>query len=124
LSISSEAAQQLLDAGFLGSEVQDIAEAKTSDGKDQPPIDINSPIWQSVMKSRRDWWQDKRDRGWSEEEIITELMNYYRRDKSRTPYDFIRAEYKPPKKVDYIEIVRSRNRAQIIGEIDGYKFKT
>jgi len=121
LTISAQDAARLLQAGFLESEVSAIAEAKTAKGEDQSPVDLNSPIWQSVMESRREWWLDKIDRGWTEHEIVSELENYYKRDKSRNPFDFLKAEYKSRKRADYIEITRKRHAAQIAGELEGYK---
>lgn len=110
-------------AGFLDSEIKEIAEAKTLSGADQPPIDINSHAWAAVLKSRIDWWDDKRDRGWTESEIIAELENYYRRDKKRSPFDFLKAAYRPPKKLQggtYIEAVRKSHTAKIAKSLPGY----
>jgi hypothetical protein len=121
LTISANDAARLRQAGFLESEIEGFANAVTSDGKPQPPIDIDSPVWQAVLESRREWWVDKIDRGWTEQEIINELQNYYRRDAKRNPWDFIKAEYKPPRKKDYMEIARKRYAAQIAGELEGYK---
>jgi len=121
LTISANDAAMLRQAGFLESEIQGFAEAKTTDGKDQPPVNINSPVWQAVIESRREWWIDKIDRGWTEHEIVAELENYYKRDSKRNPFDFIRAEYKPPRKKDYMDIVRKRAVAQIKSELEGYK---
>lgn len=122
MSISGADADRLKQAGFLESEIQELAEAKTVKGEDQPPINLDSPAWQAVLESRREWWIDKVDRGWTEHEIVNELMNYYRRDKSRTPFDFLKAEYRPPKRVDYIEMIRKRHQGQIAGELEGYRF--
>ena len=121
MTISTFDAQRLRESGFLEAEIMAIAEAKTAKGEDQPPVDLDSPIWQSVMESRRDWRVDKISRGWTEYEIVSELQNYYRRDSRRSPFDFLRAEYKPPQKKDYMEIVRKRAAAQIARELKGYK---
>jgi len=121
LTISAQNATRLIQAGFLESEVHAIAEAKTTTGTEQPPVNLDSPIWTAAIKSRREWWIDKINRGWTEHEIVNELQNYYRRDEKRNPFDFIRAEYKPPKKKDYMDIARKRAAAQIAGELEGYK---
>jgi hypothetical protein len=121
LTISANDAARLRQAGFLESEIEGFANAVTSDGKPQPPVDLDSPVWQAVLESRREWWVDKIDRGWTEHEIINELQNYYRRDAKRNPWDFIRAEYKPPKRKDYMEIARARAASQISSELEGYK---
>ena len=122
MTISLRDAELLRHAGFLEQEIEQIASAVTAKGEPQPPIDITSPIWTAVMESRREWWLDKIGRGWTESEITNELQNYYRRDKSRNPFDFIRAEYRPPtKRKDYLELIRKRAAAQIAGELEGYK---
>jgi len=121
LTISVADAARLRQAGFLETEVTTIAEAKTVTGADQPPVNLDSPIWQAVMESRREWWTDKIGRGWTESEIVNELQNYYRRDKSRNPFDFLKSAYKPPAKKDYMELIRKRHAAQIAGELEGYK---
>ena len=121
MSISSSDAEILRQSGFLESEIMELANAKTTAGDDQPPININSPIWQSVIDSRKYWWIDKLDRGWTQAEIEEELRNYYRRDESRNPFDFLKAEYKPPKRANYMEILRRRKAAQINEELEGYR---
>ncbi len=121
MTLSSADAERLLAAGFLEGEVRELAEAKSPDGKDQPPIDLNSPVWQSVMKSRQEWIQDKVARNWTEEEILREIMAYYERGEGRSPWDFIRAEYKPVKRADYLDARKRRHEAQIVTELKGYK---
>jgi len=121
LTISANDASRLRQAGFIESEIEVLANAITTKGEPQPPIDLDSPVWQAAIESRREWWIDKVDRGWTEHEIVAELENYYRRDSKRNPFDFIRAEYRPPKKQDYMEIARKRYAAQITSELEGYR---
>lgn len=120
MTISQSDAELLASAGFTNREIMELANAKTLKGADQPPININSPAWQRVLESRRQWWTDKLERGWEEGDIIREIENYYKRDEKRTPFDFLRAEYRPPKRIDYMEAIRRRHQAQIHGELDGY----
>jgi hypothetical protein len=120
MTISAKDAEILRDAHFLESEIESFANAVTSSGNPQPPINIESPIWQAVLTSRREWHDDKIQRGWTQEEIVAELENYYKRDKKRNPFDFIRAEYKPPKRKDYMEIARARQAAQIEQDVHSY----
>lgn len=122
MTISAADAEKLRHAGFTEQEIIDLAEAKTATGADQPPINLDSPAWEATLKSRINWWQDKLDAGWTANEILDSLGDFYRRDPRRTPFDFLRAEYRPPKKVDYLEIARARTQAQITGELNGYKF--
>jgi len=106
--------------GFLDYEIAQFAAGKTVKGADQPAIDISSPIWKSILFSRYEWTQDKISRGWSEKEIENEIMNYYARDKKRNPWDLLKAEYKPLKRVPYLEIIRNRHQKAIESEMPGY----
>jgi hypothetical protein len=120
MTISSEDFDILRKAGFVEYELEQIANAKTPDGKDQPPIDINSPAWRAVIKSRREWTDDKIARGWQLDAIINEVMNYYHKDERRTPFDFLKAEYRPRKRVDYYAVVRERKKIAIEEDMGEY----
>lgn len=120
MTLSAADAFRLRLAGFTDYEVMEMANAKTADGKDQPPIDINSSTWKSMMESREKWISDKINRGWNDEQIDNEVMDYYRRDERRSPFDFLKLEYRPPKKVDYWEAIRNRKRAAIEAAMGEY----
>jgi hypothetical protein len=120
LTLSFEAAEQLRAAGFLDYEIEQFATAVDPEGKPQPPVDITTPVWQRAMRSRRDWIEDKISRGWTETEIREELMNYYRRGEKRSPWDFLRVEYRSPQRIDYREAVRRRAQARITAVLGRY----
>lgn len=120
MPISQYDADNLANAGFTPYEIQQISQATTSSGTSQTPVNTDSPIWQAVIRSRRDWVEDKIARGWNWMEIRNEIENYYRRDAKRSPFDFLRAEYKPPKRMDYIEMIRRRTQADIEENLDNY----
>ena len=120
MTLSFEAAEQLRAAGFLDYEIEQYATAVDSESKPQPPIDISQPVWQRAMKSRRDWVEDKISRNWTEAEIREELMNYYRRGEKRSPWDFLRIEYRPPTRIDYREAIRRRAQARVAAVLGRY----
>jgi len=120
VSLSFDDAERLRAAGFVNWEIGRFSEAKTPDEKDQPPIDINTPIWGRVMESRRSWTDDKIVRGWAKDEIENAIMDYYRRNPEKDPWSFLKAEYKPPLKKDYYEAVRAREQRQINIELGKY----
>ena len=113
MTISVEDAKILRESGFLESEVLRFSESKTPEGVDQPPIDISTPVWQAMLRSRREWVEDKIAKGWDKGEVTSELRAYYKRDESRSPWDFLKAEYRPAKRVDYWGIVRKRKQGDI-----------
>jgi len=120
LTISYEDGQTLLAAGFLQYEVDQYAKAVDPAGNPQPAVDLSQPVWQRAMRSRRDWVEDKINRGWSEAEIQDELMNYYRRGEKRSPWDFLKIEYRSPKRLDYLEAVRRRAQARVTAVLGRY----
>jgi len=122
MSLSGADAERLLAAGFMRREIEELANAKTSDGKDQPSIDLNNPTWQAAMESRRAWLDDKLTRNWTEEDIQREIMNYYERNSKRSPWDFIQAEgsltdadiqRRGAKQVDYLDARRNAAIKQV-----------
>ncbi|HEC64168.1 MAG TPA: hypothetical protein ENI23_02610 [bacterium] len=108
MTLSFEDAERLQNAGFIPYEIEEFSSAITSDGQLQPPIDLNSPVWTAVIKSRNDWLIDKITRGWSQDEIENSIMSYYAAKRERSPWDFLRAEYHPPTKIDYKSAIRRR----------------
>lgn len=120
MTLSFDDAARLRDAGFNEWEIQQLSQAHTPTGIDQPPVDLNAPAWQRTMQSRRDWIGDKRTAGWREEDIDAEIMAYYARSPKRNPFDFLKAEYKPPLKKDFFDSVRQRARRKIKPSLAGY----
>ncbi len=113
MTISFEDAKRLEAAGFLEYEIAAFALAIDGEGKPQPPVILDSPVWLRVLASRREWVDDKIERGWTDEQITETLMDYYRRKEERTPWDFLKAEYRPPMKVDYTAAIRRRAQMEV-----------
>ena len=120
MTLSANDAQRLKNAGFTDYEIDLLSNAKDPEGKDQPPINIDGDAWKATIKSRSDWWDDKIAKGWNRQEIINELMNYYQRDERRTPFDFLKAEYRPRKRVDYFSIMREMKKIGIEDTLGEY----
>lgn len=103
----------LLDAGFLPSEVRKFSRARTPDGGYQT-IDFSGATWQNTISSRRNWVRRRLDAGWTKDEIRRAILRYYKRRAGRTPYDFLRIEYKKPRKLTDSEfIVKMKSRIRI-----------
>ena len=102
---------------FTDAEIQDLANAVTPDGKSQPPVDINSPLWRAVISSRKSWYMGRIRKGWKRARIESTINNFYGRGSKRSIYDFLKAEYQPKKIIDYMSAIkrRARNRAAKLG---------
>jgi len=108
MTLSVSDANILRKNWFSDEEVQDIANAVTPDGKPQPPVDLNSPLWRSVIRSRRSWYMGQIRRGKKKDTINSAIRNYYRKGAKRSIYDFLKAEYMPKKIVDFMTAYQRR----------------
>ncbi len=117
MTLSSNDAQRLIRAGFTQFEVRALSQATDPSGNLQPMIDIDSPVWQDVISKRQGWIQDKVAREWTEEEIDNAIMNYYTQGAERSPWDFLKVEYRPPGRIDYLTAIRKFEKDRIKSNI-------
>jgi len=109
MTLSAGGWHRLRRAGFIDTEIAEFDQATTTDGQLQPTIDLNKPIWQAVMRSRYRWVQDKINRGWTKAQISDKIGEYYSK-KGTSPWDFLKAEYRPARKTDFA--MAAKRRAQ------------
>jgi len=94
-----------LNDGFLPEEAVDFLKAKN-----WLKLPMTSP-GRMARRQRRQWVRELKRRGWTNKQIIAELRQFYRRDPTRSPWDFIR-RYKPKVKKDFVVYARAaRERA-------------
>jgi hypothetical protein len=102
------------NAGFLAQEAQELTYGSKGINIDARAIFL-SKSGRLARLHRGRWIRDLRARGWTDEEIERELHAYYMRDTKRSPWDFIRVEYRPPRRKDfrdYREAARTRAEAE------------
>lgn len=124
MSLSFEDAGILRSAGFTEWEIAKLAEGTRPDGTPQDPVELNKPMWLKVLKSREEWIADKIERGWSAEQIEDNISSYYARSPKRSPFDFLKAEYKPVGKRDFWAEIRHRAQNKVKASLKGYRFST
>ena len=103
--------QVMIAAGFSPKEIRDLDRAKTPDGKPQD-LRYDTPVFQRVIEARRVWKLDRirelTAAGMKPEQIALVLrghiINFYRRNKGMTIFDFIKDEYKVEQKYQGFEI--------------------
>lgn len=71
--------------------------------------------WREAMAWRMEWIAALREKGWSYEKI-RKAIEEYRRKPGRSPWDFIRKEYKPKLKVQDFGSAR-RRRAEALAKV-------
>lgn len=105
--------QILRQHGFINYEIRQFMEAETPDGETQY-VNIDTKPWQAALRSRRTWVLQMRKRSWANERIVRCILDYYVRGTRRSPWDFIKIEYRPPRKLtDYEAKVKSRIQQRI-----------
>ena len=107
-----EAQQMLISAGFIPQEIRELFSA-------HGVVDaLNSKPFHAMLVERRRWVAEMRKAGLSGRQIMDTIKKWYARDKSRSPFDFLRKQYQPPVKVDrkeYREAARRRASRKITG---------
>ena len=106
--LSAEQVFLLRRAGFIDYEIAQYNYMVAADGSPQA-VDLHTETWQATMKTRKLWIDRCRALGWVDQQIKDAIMNFYKGPR-RSPFDFLKAEYKPVKRTDYIAARRSRAR--------------
>jgi len=101
-----------INAGFLPEEAEELTYGSKGVKVDAEKV-YNSRTGRVARRERMAWIRDLLRQGWTEEEIAREARAYYARDSKRSPWDFIRAEYQPPKKKDYREAAKRLAEAEV-----------
>lgn len=103
----------LLKEGFTPWEVRQYNLARTPDGSLQD-FAFNSKPFIAARKSRQKWVEDLKKAGWKKVEITQKIMDYYKLKAGRTPYDFLKLSYKPPKVVsDFQDAIKRKIRSRV-----------
>ena len=110
-ALSAKEKSILKSSGFLPNEIEAFDTAKTPDGEKQK-LAFDSAPFMSMIMSRVKWITDLKERGWSNSQIINQIRRYYHMKSGRSPFDFLKLEYKPPKKIDFIEASKTRTRVK------------
>lgn len=108
--LSSSQVGRLRRAGFIDYEIAQYNWAVAADGSPQI-IDLDTATWQATLSSRRKWVERCRALGWADFQIRDAIMNFYK-SKAHSPWDFLKAEYIPPKKTDFRVGVKRRSRSR------------
>jgi hypothetical protein len=99
--------------GFLASEIKQLDNARTPDGKFQN-VNLKTPAWQSTLKSRKKYIADMRAAKLTDKQIINLILDYYKK-KERSIFDFLQVEGSPTqrrlhKEVDVIRRFQAKKK--------------
>lgn len=110
-----EAQQLLVSSGFLPKEIRELFSG-------HGVVDmLNSKPLHAMLRERRRWVADMRHKGMTGKQIIAAIQAWYAQGegdggKKRSPFDFLRREYRPPVKIErkeYREAARRRAQSMI-----------
>lgn len=102
-------------AGFLPSEARELTIGHGGVLVDSQRVFESMP-GAAARRTRIAWIQMLADRGWNAKQIMREMRMYYALGQKRSPWDFIRAEYRGGRKIkdilDYQDKARKRAEAK------------
>lgn len=78
----------LARAGFIPMEIRYFDNAGG--------INFNGASFQTMIRSRRKWRDAMSHVGWTKQEINKKILRFNRLKTTRSPFDFLRIEYRPP----------------------------
>jgi len=101
--IDYEAVRELQDAGFLDFEISLWNESQT-------PVHLDRHPWDEVLRMRTAIVEYAKKQGWTRDKYEQFIRSVWTQFGLNTPYEFLRAVYKPHERKDYID--RRRDAAQ------------
>lgn len=107
----------LYQEGWMPSEIFSFEGAISGDvasgHRVKQNFNFNSQTFRAARASRRRYIKDLKEHGWTDYEIKQKFVSYYK-DKRRDPFQFLKIEYAPVKKItDFVDAVRRRSRASL-----------
>jgi hypothetical protein len=96
------------NAGFLPHEARELTLGHSHEF-DSGSV-FNSEPSKKARQSRIEWINLLKKQGWTDAQIRREILDYYVKGREKSPWDFIRAEYRDKKKIDFIDY---KKKAQI-----------
>lgn len=109
--------KRIIKYGFLPYEAKEFLNAKAGYWHDkQADIRkiVESKPFQDMLDQRLKWIHDCKTIGWSGLKIGQALKDYYKLQSGRTPFDFLKIEYKPPKQLsDYAAAIKMRSETRV-----------
>ncbi len=105
-----------LKSGFLAFEARELT---LGHGERYKAFDaasvFNSAPGEAARETRMAMVREWLAKGWTKQEIREHIIDYYRKSKVIDPWSHIRAEYKPRKRMDFVDYrtkVRARAKAK------------
>lgn len=104
MPISHSDAQFLRTQGFTLKEIIHLSEATSPDGTLQPTVDIDSPVWRSMISDRieivniiRDQWFADRGLPMTQRQLDYVINQWYAQGILKDVWDWIKATYRREK---------------------------
>jgi len=94
--------------GFIPEEIEAWDKATNPDGT-QHYIDFYSETFKDMRRDRRSWKRERKIDGWTQEQIDNDLYENFHASGGKSPWDWLRANYRPPRKLkDFSTASRKR----------------
>jgi len=113
--------EYMYKAGFLVREISAFANAKTPDGKTLQDFKFLSEPVQDMIRTRMGYVAKLRSQGWNDLQVRMRINMLYQRKRGKaSPWDFLKIEYRPEKKMSdamWSHMIKSKLRiARTLGQ--------
>lgn len=108
--------QYMYKHGFLLNEINAFAHAMTPDGKKMQDFNFMADSFQQMIRTRDEYFIKLRAQGWSDIQIRQRINMLYTRKRGKaSPWDFLKIEYQPAKKVtDFVWSTKLKAKSRIV----------
>ena len=120
--LGAQQAKTLRGVGFTQYEVDEFNNAVAPDGLPQS-IDLESATWHCMMISRKEFIMDMIKHGLTTIKIEKLINDYYKMDRDRSPFDFVKKEYKPPRGLTNYQKARAARAKRQTDSLYSYRPK-
>lgn len=103
---------KLRRAGFIDKEINEWQWAVSENGKPYVTT-IDTPVWEDTIQTRRDLRDELIKKKYNSEERIAFFERYYERFDKADPFDWLKKEYRNPKKAKWKDARRKKFRDRI-----------
>jgi hypothetical protein len=118
-TLNQEQMNRLYDAGFSKFEIETFDQAKEKDGTYQKPFNIDSPVWQEVIKKRTERAKRIRDGYYADtsrpldRRWLSRIINeWYVQHKNADPFDWLKREYRRIKHLTGKKVKKATRKLQ------------
>lgn len=109
-SLNRDQKKELRTKGFLQWEIDQI---------DKGYVNYDSYTFRGMLRSRKQWLDSMRAVGWTDKQIGERIRHWYQIKKERSPFDWLKVEYKPGFKLTIKQLAKQLEIRRSVSRVFG-----